>query len=143
MITLWAIGMFICGGGSIMSFIGMITAFFDKERDKEFTKAITTCFIIFSIGVGLLLYFKPAKPKIETKPLYKVEYVIYDPSHNIRQTIYSEYPLKVEVYNEIIGFFGTRTKTGYRLIEDVANGLGYEKVDSFYPIEITKQERVR
>ena len=77
----------------------------------------------------------------EIRSLYEIEYIIHDPNYEIRETIQSEVPLEVEVYNETIGFFGGRVKSGYRLVE--RDRVYKEVVDSKYPIEIIKQIKVR
>ena len=139
---LMAFGVFIFGASFFISLLGSIA--FLVERDwKEFKKWIIISIISGCFTTILVIKISNHNSSMveEIRSLYEIEYIIHDPNHEIRKTIQSEVPLEVEVYNETIGFFGGRVKSGYRLVE--RDRVYKEVVDSKYPIEIIKQIKVR
>ena len=110
---LMAFGVFIFGALFFISLLGSIA--FLVERDwKEFKKWIIISIISGFFTTILVIKISNHNSSMveEIRSLYEIEYIIHDPNYEIRKTIQSEVPLEVEVYNETIGFFGGRVKSG-------------------------------
>ena len=137
-----AFGVFVFGALFFISLLGS-TNFFVERDWKEFKTWIVISIIsgFFTTILVIKISNHNSSKVEEIRSLYEIEYIIHDPNYEIRETIQSEVPLEVEVYNETIGFFGGRVKSGYRLVE--RNRVYKEVVDSRYPIEIIKQIKVR